>query len=168
MTRARLIKDLYDYRSMCARIDMLSMRVRRAEQWMDMHGDAFIAGTQLAGRTITDMPIARGMPSSPTEKTAIRLMDSNLDGLDALELEQTARELSRLMEDKAMLDILIGALKERERFVITAHLIDGMSWRETGRRYAREYGDELTEGAMQAVMRKGIDRMMEIARDGKA
>lgn len=164
MTRARLIKDLYDYRSTCARIDMLSLRVKRAEQWLDMHGDAFIAGTQLSGRTISDMPIARGMPSSPTEKTAIRLMDATLEGLDAAELEQAARELCRLREDKAMLDILLGALKERERFVITAHLIDGMSWRETGRRYAREYGDELTEGAMQAVMRKGIDRMMEVDR----
>lgn len=164
MTRARLIKDLYDYRSTCARIDMLSLRVKRAEQWLDMHGDAFIAGTQLSGRTISDMPIARGMPSSPTERTAIRLIDATLDGLDAAELEQTTRELCRLREDKAMLDILLGALKERERFVITAHLIDGMSWRETGRRYAREYGDELTEGAMQAVMRKGIDRMMKVDR----
>lgn len=164
MTRARLIKDLYDYRSTCARIDMLSLRVKRAEQWLDMHGDAFIAGTQLSGRTISDMPIARGMPSSPTEKTAIRLMDATLEGLDTAELEQTTRELCRLREEKAMLDILIGALKERERFVITAHLIDGMSWRETGRRYAREYGDELTDGAMQAVMRKGIDRMMEVDR----
>lgn len=164
MTRARLIADLYEYRSLCARIDMLSLRVKRAEQWLDMHGDAFIAGTQLSGRTISDMPIARGMPSSPTEKTAIRLMDSTLDGLGAAELEQTTRELCRLMEEKAMLDILLGALKERERFVITAHLIDGMSWRETGRRYAMEYGDELTEGALQAVMRKGIDRMMEVAR----
>lgn len=167
MTRARLIKDLYDYRSTCARIDMLSLRVKRAEQWLDMHGDAFIAGTQLSGRTISDMPIARGMPSSPTEMTAIRLMDATLDGLDAAELEQTTRELCRLREDKAMLDILLGALKERERFVITAHLIDGMSWRETGRRYAREYGDELTEGAMQAVMRKGLDRMMEVVTDIK-
>lgn len=167
MTRARLIKDLYDYRSTCARIDMLSLRVKRAEQWLDMHGDAFIAGTQLSGRTISDMPIARGIPSSPTERTAIRLMDATLEGLDAAELEQAARELCRLMEEKAMLDILLGALKERERFVITAHLIDGMSWRETGRRYAREYGDELTEGAMQAVMRKGLDRMMEIARTGE-
>lgn len=167
MTRARLIKDLYDYRSTCARIDMLSLRVKRAEQWLDMHGDAFIAGTQLSGRTISDMPIARGIPSSPTERTAIRLMDATLEGLDAAELEQAARELCRLMEEKAMLDILIGALKERERFVITAHLIDGMSWRETGRRYAREYGDELTEGAMQAVMRKGLDRMMEVVRSGE-
>lgn len=167
MTRARLIKSLYDYRSTCARIDMLSLRVKRAEQWLDMHGDAFIAGTQLSGRTISDMPIARGMPSSPTERTAIRLMDATLDGLDAAELEQTTRELCRLREDKAMLDILLGALKERERFVITAHLIDGMSWRETGRRYAREYGDELTEGAMQAVMRKGLDRMMEVVTDIK-
>lgn len=164
MTRARLIANLYEYRPLCARIDMLSFRVKRAEQWLDMHGDAFIAGTQLSGRTISDMPIARGMPSSPTEKTAIRLMDSTLDGLDAAELEQTTRELCRLMEEKAMLDILLGALKERERFVITAHLIDGMSWRETGRRYAREYGDELTEGALQAVMRKGLDRMMGVDR----
>lgn len=163
MTRAKLIKHLYDYRTTCARIDMLTMRIRNAERWMEMHGDDFIAGTQLAGRTITDMPIAHGGASSPTEKTAMRLMEAGMDGGDAKEIGQIAAELDRLNAEKSMLDILIGSLRDRERFVITAHLIDGLIWRETGRRYAAEYGNYLTDGALQAIMRRGLDRMLEVS-----
>lgn len=168
MTKARLIKNLYDYRETCARIEMLSLRVKKAERWLDMHGNEFISGTQLAGRTITDMPIAHGGVSSPTEKTAIRLMDADFDtAINIGDLDRDIREIETLKGVKEQMDILIGSLQDRERFVIAAHLIDGLRWKETGKRYAAEYGEELTEGALQHIMRKGLDRMLNVARAGE-
>lgn len=168
MTKARLIKHLFDYRATCARIEMLTLRVKKGERWLERHTrDEFIEGAQLAGRTITDMPIAHGGVSSPTEKVAIRLMDEDLASFNVVDFERDTQELETLKGEKQLMDILIGSLQDRERFVITTHLIDGLRWRETGKRYAAEYGVEMTEGALQYIMRQGLDRMLNVARAGE-
>ena len=74
MTKAKLMTYLYDYRKMCTRMDVLAYRIRRAEASLD-RGSDFIAGTQLGSPQITDMPVAHGSPTSPTERTAMVLMN---------------------------------------------------------------------------------------------
>ena len=92
MTKTKLMTYLYDYRKMCTRMDVLAYRIRRAEVSLD-RGSGFIAGTQLGSPQITDMPVAHGSPISPTERTAMVLMNdlpmADIDSLraDTQELE---------------------------------------------------------------------------------
>lgn len=79
MTKAKLMTYLYDYRKMCTRMDVLAYRIRRAEASLD-RGSDFIAGTQLGSPQITDMPVAHGSPTSPTERTAMVLMNDLPNG----------------------------------------------------------------------------------------
>lgn len=162
MTKAKLIVMMVEYRSMCARIDVLTQRIVQAERWMDMHDAAYIEAMQLSRPQITDMPVAHGGNQSPTERTAITIMDDRIDGSEARGYEQDVRELNELRARKRHVDALLSALYDRERFVVTMHLIGGLKWRETGRRFAAEYGEELTEGALQAIMKKGLGRMLAV------
>lgn len=155
MTKTKLMTYLYDYRKMCTRMDVLAYRIRRAEVSLD-RGSGFIAGTQLGSPQITDMPVAHGSPISPTERTAMVLMN-DLPMADIDSLRADTQELESLKARKNMLDILLSALLERERFVIMAHLVSGLRWRETVKRYSDEYGDWMTEGALKYVMRQGLE-----------
>lgn len=158
MTKAKLMASLYDYRALCTRIDVLAYRVQRAESSFALCGAAGIAGAQLASKPVSDMPISHGGVQSPVERTALML--ERVDGARREELMRDVRELEEMMEYKRRLDILLGGLLERERFVIMAHLVSGLKWRETGARYAQIYGDELTEGALKYIMRQGLERMV--------
>ena len=161
MTKTKLMTYLYDYRKMCTRMDVLAYRIRRAEASLD-RGSGFIAGTQLGSPQITDMPVAHGSPTSLTERTAMVLMN-DLPMADIDSLRADTQELESLKARKNMLDILLSALLERERFVIMAHLVSGLRWRETVKRYSDEYGDWMTEGALKYVMRQGLERMVEVS-----
>ncbi len=166
MTKARLMTNLFNYRALCARIDMLALRIREAERTLDLGGDDDIAGQQLNSPAISDMPMAHGVPSSPTERVALRLMERPAS-LELIALRRMIREHDELLAEKRQMDILIGSLQERERFVIMHHLVAGLKWRETGRRFQLEYDEELTENGLKYVMRQGLERMLRVG-EGKA
>ena len=88
---------------------------------------------------------------------------NDLPMADIDSLQADVRELESLKARKNMLDILLSALMERERFVIMAHLVSGLRGRETVKRYSDEYGDWMTEGALKYVMRQGLERMVEVS-----
>ena len=96
------------------------------------------------------------------QRTAMVLMN-DLPMADIDSLRADTQELESLKARKNMLDILLSALLERERFVIMAHLVSGLRWRETVKRYSDEYGDWMTEGALKYVMCQGLERMVEVS-----
>ena len=163
MTKAQLTAELCGYRDMCTRIDVLAHRVRQAEKKHELLGAQGIAGAQLRMRPLTGMPVGHGGVYSPTENTAMELMNLAQEEWTP-ELEAQLTEMQRLDEKKKRLDIMLGGLRERERSVITAHLIDGLRWRETERRFAREHGEELTERALRYIMGQGLERMLATAK----
>lgn len=163
LTKARLIKMLFDYRQTCTRIDVLAFRIKKIEQAQNVGSDAGIAGAQLASVQVTDMPTSHSSISNPTERVAFLL--DRLSAEKRIELKRIVGELETLITIKQQLDIMLGSLKEKERFVIVAHLVDDMTWRETVRAYTKEFGTELTEGALKYKQTQGLDRMIEVARE---
>lgn len=158
MTRTELIDGLCGYRELCTRIEMLEYRIEKAERQYSIAGPDAIAGAQLKMRPLTGMPTGMGGISSPTERTALDVMSFSDEG-KKLEVETELRELEKLLDKKRQLDIMLGCLREKERFVIMAHLVDGLRWKETERRFEAEYGIGLTERGLKYIMGNGIERM---------
>ena len=161
MTRTELIDGLCGYRELCTRIEMLEYRIEKAERQYSIAGPDAIAGAQLKMRPLTGMPTGMGGISSPTERTALDVMSFSDEG-KKLEVETELRELEKLLDKKRQLDIMLGCLREKERFVIRYHLINSIGWRETGVQFALEYGERMTERALRYIMDIGLKRMQNV------
>ena len=161
MTRIQLIEKLRTYLDVCTRIDVLTLRLRKKEDSFAVLSDEGIEGAQLLAKPITDMPIHHGMTGSTVERVAA--LREKAQKCRMADLKRDAAELAALLEDKEKLDILQRSLGDRERFVIRMHLINRLSWRDTGHRYAMTYVDELTVNALKYIMTQALDRMLHYA-----
>ena len=149
------------YRDVCTRIEIINHRLRKQEESYAILSDDGIEGAQLASKPITDMPIYHGMPGSTVERVAA--MREKASEAVMADIQKDAEELAALKLEKERIEILLRSVKERERFIIKLHLINGLFWRDVARRYAMNYADDLTEPALKYIMTQGLDRMLKYA-----
>ena len=160
-TRVKLSAFLRRYRDMQTSINILQYRLRQQEGNYSILTDDGIAGEQLAGKPITDMPIAHGVtPGSTIERIVLLREKAKEAHLDAI--VEDAKKLESLLRQKEETDIALKGLTERERYVLVGHLMNGITWERLTEQFIATFSMEITYHALRYTQDCALDKMVAI------
>ena len=119
-------KLLIDYRTNQARFNHLYLDAMNMAMQINAEARRAIVGDSMHAQQYKDTPHS-GRVSKPVEDLAIRYMDGYMP--DVLkgwmaESEEMQRELRTLETSIVYVDTWLGALTDKERMVITEHMLD--------------------------------------------
>ena len=157
---------LENYRANKARREHLYIEAMDMAMQINAEARKAIAGDAIHAQQYKDTP-GGGRVSNPVEDLALRYMDGyvpeTLKGWLS-ESENMQRELRRLEANVAYVDAWLGALNDRERMVITDHMLDGKSLRELEITSVRRFGYHMTADGIRGIKRKALQKIYDIAR----
>lgn len=159
-------KLLTNYRANQARYNHLYLEAMNMAVQINAEARRAIAGDAMHAQQYKEMPPS-GRVSKPVEDLAIRYMDGYvpdvLKGWMA-ESEEMQQELRRLETSMAYVGTWLGALTDKERMVITEHMLDGHSLREMELTSSRKFGYHMTVDGIRGIKRKALQKIYDIAR----
>lgn len=157
---------LGNYRANKARREHLYIEAMDMAMQINAEARKAITGDAIHAQQYKDTP-GGGRVSNPVEDLALRYMDGyvpeTLKGWLS-ESENMQRELRRLEANVAYVDAWLGALNDRERMVITDHMLDGKSLRELEITSVRRFGYHMTADGIRGIKRKALQKIYDIAR----
>lgn len=159
-------KLLLDYRTNQARFNHLYLDAMNMAMQINAEARRAIVGDSMHAQQYKDTPHS-GRVSKPVEDLAIRYMDGYMP--DVLkgwmaESEEMQRELRTLETSIVYVDTWLGALTEKERMVITEHMLDGHSLRELELTSTRRFGYHMSADGIRGIKRKALQKIYDIAR----
>lgn len=119
-----------------------------------------------AAQIITGMPHGTKL-SDPTAETAMRLAE----GPEPPEVKALRAEIARLEDQKAaadaevcLVDAMLIALTEPERYVITHQLINGQYWAQVVDEWESESGQPSTKAILKRLKSKALEKLQRVCR----
>lgn len=165
MERARIDELLATYRVNVARINHIEVRLKELDPIIaELNKHAAWYATNTTG-SYSGMP-GGGPVESKVEKLAITLAEGKLPGeMGALvrEAEALREEMEARQTRVRYVDAWLCGLTEREKMVLTTHIIDGLTWREVGAVYQDKYGLEYSRTGLKALCDRARDKVYAIA-----
>lgn len=157
---------LENYRANKARYDHLYIEAMDMAMQINAETRKALAADAIHAQQYKDTP-GGGRVSNPVEDLALRYMDGHVP--DVLkgwlaESEEKQRELRRLGADIAYVDAWLRALTEKERMVISDHMLDGKSLKELEITSMRRFGYHMTADGIRGIKRKALQKIYDIAR----
>ena len=149
-------KLLNDYRTNQARFNHLYLDAMNMAIRINAETRRAIASDAMHAQQYKEMPPC-GRVSKPVEDLALRYMDGYIP--DVLkgwmaESEAMQTELRELETSIVYVDTWLGALTEKERIVITEHMLDGHSLRELEITSAKKFGYHMSADGIRSIKRK--------------
>lgn len=111
-------------------------------------------------------PVLNGIPrsgniSDPTARIAVQELTGFIPP-HATELKQRIEEKEELLEDLKLeireVDFWLEWLPERERWVVTEHLIQGNPWRTVIYKFTQVFGEEYSKDTLARLQRAAFTR----------
>lgn len=166
MQPCEIDKLLSDYRVNKARYDHLYLEAMTMMLQINAEAIRAIANDSIHAQQYNDMPHGSKV-SKPVEDLALRYMDGHLP--DVLkgwmqESEEMQRELRELETNILYVDTWLGALSDKERAVITEHMIEGKTLKEMELTSSLKFGYHMTAVGIRVIKRKALQKIYDIAR----
>lgn len=157
---------LTDYRTNQARFNHLYLDAMQMTLQINEEARKALAADAIHAQQYKDMP-SGGRVSKPVEDLALRYMDGHLP--DVLrgwmrESEELQKELRELETSIVYVDTWLGALTDKERLVITEHMIDGHSLKELALTSSRMFDYPMSADGIRCIKRKALQKIYDIAR----
>ena len=162
MTPEEIGEVLRQHRSAIAKRDLLRVEIDEAEAKLKA-----MLQTMAEEAATSSGNGAAGMPRStkvgnPTERIGLMLASGEVPQHIA-ELKQDIAELTHEMHGLTLRINRVAAwlvgLPERERWVVTGHLINGLTWSDLAEEYQRKYGQPRTRRSLQRLKRTALRRI---------
>lgn len=153
------------YNANVGRCDYLRIEIEETERALNELETAAINYEAVPGvQQLTGMPHG-GKIGRPTEEVAImfasgdvpRYMSEMRDSLKAMQ-----KEYRKCVANVKRAEAWLKSLKDRERWVVTKQMIEGLSWRELSTRYENLYGEPRSKRCLQIIKKRAI---LKIARE---
>lgn len=110
---------------------------------------------------------SRSGHAAPTEKLALWALDGGQTASAKrweAEAQRVEQELWNAKRDAARVDIWLLGLTVKERKVLTAHEIDGLSWPEVSFESPKLMGYHMTPDGLRRIGKQAIEKVCSIAR----
>lgn len=103
--------------------------------------------------------------SRTTENAAVRLADG-VPGRELREMQAEYLELCAKLRDTERetrcVEAWLQMMNDKQRFVVEAHLIQGVSWREMTVGYHRRFGEFVSKDTLKRLQRRALDQIAGI------
>lgn len=167
MQRDQIDNMLAEYRVNVARAEFLQIRVQSLTALLaELKSHAVYYATSTTASYSGEPGGKGGVPESKVERLAIMLADGKLPGeLGDVEkeLREARDELAERRKSIALVDAWLNGLQSRERFVLSAHVIDGQVWREVSRGFRERFGEIYSRNGLSGILRKAQSKIYHIA-----
>ena len=159
-------KLLLEYRTNQARFNHLYLEAMEMALKINAETRRAIANDAVHAQQYKDTPPG-GRVSKPVEDLAIRYMDGHIP--DVLkgwmaESEAMQTELRQIETNIVYVDTWLGALTDKERLVITEHMLNGRTLKEMEIVSTRMFGYHMTAEGIRVVKRTALQKIYNIAR----
>lgn len=165
MTPETVLRMIRDYGACKAKAVQLEGEIEIQSAQADHAKAREMAESALHGIILDDMPHGT-TTGDPTGNLVARF----LDGYQPQYLRDLDRDIATKRAQLREMQIVIrtvegwlGALPERERFVITKHILEGEFWGEVVRLYEQRWGI-ITKEALKKAQKRALQRVYDIAR----
>ena len=166
MDQDNVDKLLTEYRTNQARYNHLYLDAMNMVLQINAEARRAIANDAIHAQQYKDMP-GGGRVSKPVEDLALRYMDGHIpDVLKGWMAESEAMQQEPMVLEFSIVcvDNWLGALTEKERMVITDHMLDGRSLREMEITSAKRFGYHMSADGIRGIKRKALSKIYDIAR----
>lgn len=166
MTKKDLIGILMDHRKNTARVNVLAARIAEMEKAIAAAAEADLVSRGMPQVSLGSSGGGGGI-SSPVERSVLD-REAGVESPHVIRWKAEAAALRDEWEDLKRLcyrvECALSALKDRERKVIEAHLIDGDSWTLVTLKSKRILDEAYSLGTLRALQDRGLKTMLEVLR----
>ena len=167
MTQTAVDTMLKDYKRCQARRDYLIQAIDILKSQRQKEQDKAMAEDALHGAVMNGMPHG-STPGNPVESLVLRYESGYrpqyIQDMDA-DLWQLQDELKEVSAVCSCVSAWLLALNDKERILIKAHVIDGLSWAETVPLLQREYPGTFTgsRNGLRDLQRRALEKIYDVA-----
>ena len=166
MKRETVDRLLGEYRVNVARVKHLEVQIRELTELAQDYRAHAAENLMRITPSYGDTPGGGGAMSSKVERLAIMLADGESPGeLKQIEAELSAAqtELRARQASAEFVEAWLKGLQERERLVVTAHILDGLVWSEVIDLFNATYGIIYSRTGLKQLLFRAMDKIYRIA-----
>lgn len=165
MTREQVESRLKNYRIGKARIAHLEAmieqyKLRVPRELEEAHNEEAVRAVRYTG-----MPHGTDI-QSPVEDEAEKRLNGEPPQIVKIllrDIHGMERERDELALSIRCVDAWMSGLRERERFVVEMHLMEGECWKDVQRAFGERYGYELTREGLKRMKERALERIYAVA-----
>ena len=167
MTQTTVDAMLRDYKRCMARRDYLQQAIQVLKQQRQFANDKAMEEEALHGVIMNGMPHGSN-PGNPVESLVLRYQSGYkpqyIQDMDA-DIYVMQDELKEVTMVCNCVQAWLKALNDKERILIKAHVIDGLSWVETVPLLQREYPGTFTgsRNGLRDLQRRALEKIYSVA-----
>ena len=166
MRKETVDEMLRNYREYSARCLYLECCIRDIEDKLRSIRKTMVPDAISITAKYTDMPGRKGGTSDPTATVATRFADGytskDMQELEA-ELAKMQNELRNKTPTVVFVEIWLGALNEKERFVLEKQTVDGLFWREVATAFCERFGARYSSISLKRIRLGALEKVYKIA-----
>ena len=166
MNPEQVNEKLENYRASRARLEHLKMEAEELLRQIQIEAANAAANEAIRCQQYTGMPHPSGVNRS-VEDAAIRYADGYSGQLARQwenERAEMLREVGVLERSVRYVDTWLSALEEKERVVVTNHIIDKVSWNELSAMSRSLFGYHMSVSGLRSIGREALRKIYDIAR----
>ena len=167
MTMEEICEILSQHRQSIGKRDLLQIEIAEAEETLKIMQRTVAEDVAAPGaQNVTGMPKGNEV-GNPTERLGLMLASGDAPRHIA-QLKTDIAELKRELHDLTIcinrVAAWLASLSERESWVITGHMIDGLTWYDMTEDYQRRYGQPRTRRSLQRLKRQALRKIAQMAK----
>lgn len=157
---------LRDYKRCTARRDYLMQAIEYLSKQIETEKGRAMTDEALHGIDMSGMPHGT-MPGNPVESLVLRYASGYkpqyIQYMDA-DLQQMRDELAEVTTVCKCVEAWMQALNDKERKVVQAHIIHGLSWAEVLPLFRADYSYTSSRDGLRYIQRTALDKIYDAAR----
>ena len=165
MTPEQLDGMLGKHRPQKARMAYLRSQLEMLERFLQICQGQMINDSVSMSQAITGMPHGTTV-GDPVGRLAIDIASGKVSEFVKQireEIEEVQQELREVEKSVKLIEIVLEAMNERERKLVTMKMIDELSWKEIIARMNAEYGG-YSKSSLQRLLKTGMDKAYNVVR----
>lgn len=156
----QLTEALVKYRQNQARAAYLRSQLETLNRFLERFTGSMINDQVSMSQAITGMPHGSN-PGDPVGRLAVDIASGKVSEFVAQirgEIRETQDELSIVQSRVSVADLVLNALTEKERQVVTMKLIDDLSWAEILSKVRRTTGQQSSKRTLQRALSDALEK----------
>lgn len=162
MTQEQIEGMLKEYKQCVGSVAILEIRLKDAVQNADMVRNTIIENIAYPPTYLSGMPRS-GKIADPAANLAVNICESKIFSHFDRQERELQKELSMKRAVICTVEALLSGLREKERWIVERHSIEGAYWREVEVDYRMRYGEAYTRAALKRIKRQAILKMVEMS-----
>lgn len=166
MSPKRLDEILKKYRSNKARYAYLRSEMVTLGRWLDMCQSQSVTDRVSLSQAITGMPHGSGT-GDPVGRLAIDIASGKVSVFVKQvqdDMAEVDAEMLRIAPEISTVEIVLEALCDREREVLTLKMIDDMDWTTTTNAMNELHNNSYSKRSLQRLLDRALGRAYEIVK----